>query len=120
MVYASVMKELHRKNPRYEVSIYLSFGGKTQGAFRVLDISEDGFQGRGTIEASPGQALEATIHVSPLSGERDVHLHCTVMNIQGSGENSLIGARIDTFGSPEERKSYLEFLGEIAEDLGAL
>jgi hypothetical protein len=120
MLYAWDMEELHRKNPRYEVSIRLSLAGKDQGQLRVLDISEDGFQGRGPLNIGKGQALEGVIHVAPLAGERDVRLLCTVMSVQGEGGNAVVGARIDSFGSPDEKAAYLAFLGELAEDFGTL
>lgn len=120
MAYAWGMKELHREKPRFEVSIRITLEGEARGQLRVLDISEGGFQGRGAVDAGKGRKLEGVIHVAPLSGECDVRLQCTVMSVQGEGENALVGVRIDSFGSPDEKKAYLSFLEELAEDLGTL
>jgi hypothetical protein len=110
------MEELHRNSPRYEVSIHLSLSGKSAGSLHVHDISAGGFLGRGAVAVSVGEAIQAVIHVSPLSGERDVKLACTVANVQGTGESTLVGVRIDGFGSGADKDAYLAFLKELAED----
>jgi hypothetical protein len=110
------MGEENRAAPRILVSIHMACESADQGALHVQDLSSGGFLARGRIKAAVGSILCGSIHVLPSSGDRDVAIHGTVMRIVPDGEDLALGVRIDSFGSPDEEKSYLDFVRELYED----
>jgi hypothetical protein len=114
------MSDIKRDSPRFAVSIYMFYEGRAAGQLRAEDLSATGFLAKGRLAAEPGDSLRATFHVFPASGEREVKVEGSVMNKRHEGDETLVGVRITDFGSEAEKKSYLEFVRELAADVGEL
>lgn len=86
------------------------------GSLHVQDLSVGGFQARGRIGLGVGASINGTIHVFPLTGDRDVAIAGSVVRVVPDGEDSVLGVRIEAFGDPEGEKAYKDFALELGED----
>jgi len=75
-----------------------------------------GFLARGKTKARVGDALEGTIHVFPITGDRDVSITGTVVRVLPDGEATALGVKIESFDGAEGEKAYIDFVRELQED----
>jgi hypothetical protein len=73
------------------------------------DISEGGFLASGHMNASVWDRIEASIRLKESNEEREVRLYGTIMHAHPDGERQVVGVRIDGFGSPEDKRTYIAF-----------
>jgi hypothetical protein len=110
------MDKDNRASPRIAVSIKMACDAAEGGSLHLQDLSDGGFQARGRIGLGVGASIRGTIHVFPLSGDRDVSIVGNVVRVVPDGADSVLGVKIESFGSPDEGKSYQDFAQELKED----
>jgi hypothetical protein len=75
-----------------------------------------GFLARGKTKARVGDALEGTIHIFPIAGDRDVSIVGIVARVLPDGEENVLGVKIESFDGAEGEKAYIDFVRELQED----
>jgi hypothetical protein len=110
------MGDEKRAAPRMTVSILMSCPDTAPSGLRLHDMSSGGFLASGSSDLKVGDRFTGSVHLSPLSGEREVCLHGTVMRAFDDGGRRVIGVRIDGFDSSEAERTYRDFIRELEED----
>jgi hypothetical protein len=110
------MDKDNRTSPRIAVSIKMACAAAEGGSLHIQDLSVGGFLARGRIGSRAGDAIEGTIHVFPMSGDREVAIVGAVVRALPDGIDTVLGIKIESFGSSAEEKSYQDFARELNED----
>jgi hypothetical protein len=113
MAQTGAMHDERRAFPRFDVSLDLSCASAASETLRMHDLSEGGFLASGEMGAAVWERIEASIRLGP--GEAGVRLYGTIMHAHPDGGRLVIGVRIDRFGSPEEKRAYLDYAGSLSQ-----
>lgn len=114
------MNDNQKFDARYAVSIHGACPDSPEGHLHIKDMGTRAFLAQGSIKAEFGDEICMTFTVHPRSGPREIHIKGSVVNIQGEGETSLVGIKIDSYLDEAEKAAYLEFVAEVAAELEEL
>jgi len=114
------MNDNQKLDARYAVSIHGACSDSPEGHLHIRDMGTRAFLAQGSIKAEIGDVICMTFFVHPSSGPREIHIKGSVVNIQGQGEASLVGIKIESYQDEAEKAAYLEFVAEVAAELEEL
>jgi hypothetical protein len=108
------MRDDRRSYPRFDVSLGLSCAAARSETLRMHDLSEGGFLASGVMSASVWERIEASLRLGQGAAAMDVRLYGTITHAHPDGERQVVGVRIDGFGSPAEKRAYVEYALSLA------
>lgn len=114
------MNDNQKFDARYAVSIHGACSDSPEGHLHIKDMGTRAFLAQGSLKAELGDLICMSFFVAPASGPREIHIKGSIVNIQGAGESSLVGIKIESYENEEEKAAYLEFVAEVAADLEEL